>query len=181
MPRHYRPVPYHLRKRRPSSEMPKVTEIQSLTDGTIVRVGKEIVEDDLGDWIDKNWGATPPAPKPKGLNDARYYVSATSGRTGWNPSFEGFGVFDAQNHEYCVYASYTLGNAERRCKLMNDVDQGLRQRYEIVRDSTKKDWWHVVDIYHDHKPMDIRWVGSGRQAECEAQAKLMNDHDRKKR
>lgn len=179
MPRTYKPVPWHLRKRRPKGAMPRIEEVQYLTDGMTIKNSftEDTPKDDgLGDWIDENWGTKEPKkeeekPRPPGPaenDDLRYYVSATQGSTGWNPAFEGFGVFDAQNHEYCVYASYTLAHAERRCKLMNDVDQGLRHRYEVLPDPHKK-LWHVVDIYHE-----MRWAWTGSKEECEALAAKLN-------
>src|SRR5215469_12249262 len=180
MARHYKPVPWYLRKRKPRG-IRLIKEIQSLSTGDITPV-EVIPEDPHSKWIEENGGeGEPKKPKPTGLNDARYYVSATSGRRGLQADFEGFGVFDAQNYEYCVYASYTLGLAERRCKLMNAVDCGELVRYTLVEDQQRKGWWHVIDIYHADKPADTRWLWSGPCAECQWHADEMNEHDRRLR
>ena len=186
MPRTYKPVPWHLRKRRPRGER-VIIDMQSLSTGEVLAKEQPLDDDGLGNWIDSNWGETPqfkPTPQPKKPVtelDARYYVSATSGRRGVDYEFSGFGVFDALNYEYCVYASYTKAYADRRCQLMNDIHFGKRERYEVVPDPAKPGWWHVIDIFHADKPADIRWLWSARKDECEAQALELNKYDRTKR
>lgn len=184
MPRRYKPVPWHLRKRRPRSA--KITEIEYLSDGTIVRYSDDKPEDEVGDWIASHWGGEAPKearlepePKPKGppsVTDRRYYVSATSGSTGWNAEFDGFGVFDSHDREMCVYASYLPGPAERRCQLMNELHLGVRKRYELKEDPKHPGWWHVVDAFHE-----TRWAWSGRKEDCAAMTKLLNQREEKRR
>lgn len=182
MPRRYKPVPWHLRKRKPRHA--RITEVEYLSDGTIVRYAEDDQPDEVSDWIAKNWDThgTPdpgPAPKPKGppeRTDMRYYVSATSGPTGWNAAFDGFGVFDSHDREMCVYASYLPGNAERRCTLMNAIHKGQLQRYVLREDPKHPGWWHVLDVYHEK-----RWAWSGRKEDCEAMARVLNEREEKKR